>query len=432
MPYSKQIWRDGQIGETPITAARLNHIEQGIADAPDEVYSKLSGVIPGHRTIRPGLRVGVVGNSIEAANQSPELWGAGWTVLVDLTSKGRWSQVVNASAAGSTMPQYVQQFNELILPRIANINTLMIGGAENDIQSRAQDGQSVAEAMLGMRADLTALVGLARSHGLRPILRTTAPHHYTSRHKYIGAWNVWVKNFGAEEGITVLDFHTHLTDFATGNYREGLSQEPLAEAMYPNASAHSTLARYTIDMTVERLLGVHLPSAASITDTGIISANPMFGNLGMDGMPVDYFVSTHPYLEKMVMMGWDPPGNTIEMRPNGTDVVTQVNGPSSGPSAIDATKVSGGDVLEWTQEIIGQGGTVSWTALLAIYAPGGDVYPGYGPIVTAGYGEYKIRRRIVVPEGCTLVQPQFLVSPGYGVVTTSAPTIRNLTREGII
>lgn len=32
MAYEKQEWKDGKDGDTPITADRLNHIEDGIAD----------------------------------------------------------------------------------------------------------------------------------------------------------------------------------------------------------------------------------------------------------------------------------------------------------------------------------------------------------------------------------------------------------------
>lgn len=31
MAYERQTWADGEAGGTPITAARLNHIEEGIA-----------------------------------------------------------------------------------------------------------------------------------------------------------------------------------------------------------------------------------------------------------------------------------------------------------------------------------------------------------------------------------------------------------------
>lgn len=39
MSYSKQTWADGELGATPITAARLNHMEDGIeaADVPTPV-----------------------------------------------------------------------------------------------------------------------------------------------------------------------------------------------------------------------------------------------------------------------------------------------------------------------------------------------------------------------------------------------------------
>ncbi|HYP72809.1 MAG TPA: hypothetical protein VEP72_01875 [Microbacterium sp.] len=33
MAYEPQVWADGEEGETPITAARLNHMEAGIDDA---------------------------------------------------------------------------------------------------------------------------------------------------------------------------------------------------------------------------------------------------------------------------------------------------------------------------------------------------------------------------------------------------------------
>ncbi|MGP5219495.1 hypothetical protein [Arthrobacter rhombi] len=35
MAYEPTTWKDGEDGKTPITAARLNKIEQGIADKAD-------------------------------------------------------------------------------------------------------------------------------------------------------------------------------------------------------------------------------------------------------------------------------------------------------------------------------------------------------------------------------------------------------------
>lgn len=36
MAYSKQEWKDGEDGDTPITAKALNHIETGIADKAEK------------------------------------------------------------------------------------------------------------------------------------------------------------------------------------------------------------------------------------------------------------------------------------------------------------------------------------------------------------------------------------------------------------
>lgn len=36
MAYEKQVWKNGEDGGTPITAERLNHIEQGIADKAEK------------------------------------------------------------------------------------------------------------------------------------------------------------------------------------------------------------------------------------------------------------------------------------------------------------------------------------------------------------------------------------------------------------
>lgn len=50
MAYTKQTWKDGTGGATPLTAARLNHMEDGIkatSDAVDSVSSEfaLDGIV---------------------------------------------------------------------------------------------------------------------------------------------------------------------------------------------------------------------------------------------------------------------------------------------------------------------------------------------------------------------------------------------------
>lgn len=47
MAYTEQEWKDGRAGGTPITASRLNHMEDGIKDASDRadaIESQLGNV----------------------------------------------------------------------------------------------------------------------------------------------------------------------------------------------------------------------------------------------------------------------------------------------------------------------------------------------------------------------------------------------------
>lgn len=50
MAYGKQTWYDGESGGTPITAARLNHIEDGISGVSDSV-SQMSRIWQGSMVI---------------------------------------------------------------------------------------------------------------------------------------------------------------------------------------------------------------------------------------------------------------------------------------------------------------------------------------------------------------------------------------------
>lgn len=56
MPYSEQTWNDGEAGGTPVSAARLTHMETGIGDAL-EAASNLSD-IPDDSTARTNLGLG--------------------------------------------------------------------------------------------------------------------------------------------------------------------------------------------------------------------------------------------------------------------------------------------------------------------------------------------------------------------------------------
>lgn len=51
MPYTPQTWADTAAGGTPLTAARMNHIESGIEDAADAADDALAAISPAPTTL---------------------------------------------------------------------------------------------------------------------------------------------------------------------------------------------------------------------------------------------------------------------------------------------------------------------------------------------------------------------------------------------
>ena len=87
MGYEPQEWADGPGGGTPITAARLNHIEQGVADASgdvawDDLQGKPAVIAAGdtpaqaRQAIGAGtsnLTIGTTASTAKAGNWTPTI-----------------------------------------------------------------------------------------------------------------------------------------------------------------------------------------------------------------------------------------------------------------------------------------------------------------------------------------------------------------------
>ena len=377
---------------------------------------------------RPTARVGIVGDSIEIANQASVGWGNGWPILAMLKSSGRIQMVKNAAVAGTNMDHYLNTQ----LPTLAteDVNTIIIGGAENDIQELVAASNTVPQAMATLRARLDALVSAIHKRGAKPVLRTTAPHYYTPSHQYIVAWNHYVKTYGNNRGIPVADFYRVLVDPATGNYKSGYSQEVLTAAIHPNATSTPLIAQEFVDVVTPGIYA-KVPLSETKSDPGQLSVNPAFLDLsgGAGSIPTGWSSTAVTGVTRSSVQSTGIPGNLYRLAAVGSAAISQINGAAGGATAIDNTDAVGGDVLEWSQTIISDGG-VPWTSQLAIYAPGGNVYPGFSAI--AGAGTFSFVRRVVVPAGMTLIQPQMFIAAGTGTVDFSHPSIRNLTREGLI
>lgn len=373
---------------------------------------------------RPVARVGVIGNSFESYGQTTVSWSDGWVILAMLKSGGKMQMVANAAASGTNMAHYLTTQ----LPALANeqVNTIVVGGAENDIQENYAAAMTVAQSMAVLRARLDAIVTAIRARGAKAILRTTAPHYYTASHQHIVAWNQYLKMYGNLHGIPVADFYRVLVEPSTGNYKSGYSQEALGSAVHPGATARPLVAQEFIDVATPGIYA-KVPLSETSSDAGQLSTNPAF--LTVSTLPTGWSSSAVANVTRSVVTNAAVPGNMYRLAAAGSAAISQINGPASGATSIDTNDCSPGDVLEWSQHIISDGG-VAWTSQLATFATGGNVYPGFAAI--PGAGTFSFVRRVVVPAGMTLIQAQMYIAAGTGQVDFSHPSVRNLTREGLI
>ncbi|WP_255800864.1 head fiber protein [Mycobacteroides abscessus] len=130
MPYTKQTWADGAAGGTPLTAARLSHIEDGIdaattaAEAADSVTAA---------SITDATAVGR--NVLKAADQAAARTaiGAGTSNLVVGTAAtdakpGNYNPPAATPAANGTVKQSAAQANSTatdVAGLVADLNGLL-------------------------------------------------------------------------------------------------------------------------------------------------------------------------------------------------------------------------------------------------------------------------------------------------------------------
>lgn len=107
MAYEKQTWADGEEGNTPITAARLNHIEDGVADATDGVAAAgltASGTYTGDGTDNRTISVGFTPDYVVISGVSSVGSFGGLHIMSAVCGKGSAVAVYNGNTASSSTP----------------------------------------------------------------------------------------------------------------------------------------------------------------------------------------------------------------------------------------------------------------------------------------------------------------------------------------
>lgn len=312
MPYTPQTWVDGQAGGTPVNADRLNHIEQGLADAAagiDTVAQAVTAV-----NARPGNLVVFLGDSITAGSDTNDNLNrsVSWPNYAAIISGQRLQYVYNAGIPGNTTASMLARFDSDVTPYAPAVVTLLCG--TNDLSSRSLSAWS---------ADVAAIVAKVREIGAVPVLATLPPTNTTDYKTAVATFNGWLRRYAATEGLTLLDFYGVLADPTTSDYRAAY----LNDGTHPNPAG--TLAMGQLAATV---LGPLLPNNAPqlcVSDADPLSSiyRGCFGGYTDSVMPTGWVDNASTPAGSVLSYTTDPavPGQLLTLTATNTGALRQLS-----------------------------------------------------------------------------------------------------------
>ncbi len=386
-------------------------------------------------TVKAAPRVVVIGCSIEnlysyrnvGAASSTEQYGRDWPTFAAALSSGRFNMVRNMGTGGETTTQYLARFDTDVLPSLGSAsaqrgNAVFIGGAENDIQ------QSIPIATT--RANIVEMVRRTRAAGATPMLRTTMPHFLSNAiRQSVGAFNQWVRNYGAEAGILVFDFWRQVVDPATGQYLAAYS----ADGVHPNELGSKLLGQHVADTLSGVIPAVTTQLASDPTDTGLLAPARLFLT-DTSGTPTGWNAigGTPAGATRSMVTAAGVPGRLARLTAAATVAGFSISNNSG--AITNGTHAVAGDVLEVCGLVTSTGGAPVSVTISILYNDGIVKNMGRIPIslitVPLNNAQYFVRMP-PLPGGFLYISMTLGIGPGTGTVDFSYPSVRNLTREGI-
>lgn len=378
---------------------------------------------------RPGNRVVPLGASIENLSSfvvkdgngvlTNVSFGKDWPTYAMLLSGGRFNLIQNQAIGGTTTQQFIDRFDTDVAPLAPNL--IPLGSIENDIQSSLT--------MPHHKANIRTLTDKCRSIGAVPVWRTAMPHFTTAVHTPTMAYNAWLKDFCALEGLPCVDFWSVLVDPTTGLYKVGLTAEPGA-GIHPNEQGSFLLAQYWLAQMNSMLPPGAFPLPQASTDTGQLLPTPLF-TTNVSGTPTTWNAIGGSPTGVTRSMVTDPAGYGQLCRhahvASSSAISTQNNS-----GAITTTQVSVGDVLEISGSITSDGG-VPASVVVTITTDGTTPSVSRVPVSNITHALTNATYRMIMPPapaGFVRVQVTLTSGPGTGVVDFGYPVVRNRTREG--
>lgn len=169
-------------------------------------------------------RVVFIGNSIIES----------WTPYFQTMFPGR--QFIGRGISGQTTPQILVRFRQDVIALQPKVVVILAG--TNDIAGNT--GPATLEMIEG---NLTSMVELAKSNGIRVVLTSVLPAYAYKWNpsiepaQIIVALNQWMRDYASKTGITYLDLHSPMAD-----ERGGMKSEYSLDGVHPTEAGYRVMA----------------------------------------------------------------------------------------------------------------------------------------------------------------------------------------------
>lgn len=382
--------------------------------------------------IRTGNRVVVMGASIENlysfVTSTSTSFGHDWPTYAMMLGQGRFNLIANSAIGGETTQDFIDRFDAFVTPYAPDI--VPLGSVENDIQLYLSQGKTLAQMTALFKQNIRILTAKCRAIGALPVWRTAMPHFATGVHTATGAYNAWIKEYCAAEGLPCLDFWSVLVDPTTGLYRVGLTAEPGA-GIHPNEQGLFLLAQYWLQQMDPILPPGSFPVPTSPSDTGLLLPTVDFLT-GSAGTPTTWNAIGGVVANTTRSLVADPLGygNVSRHQHNGSAAATAIQNNSS---TITTAQASVGDVLIISGRYSSDSANCPVNVVVTITTDGTTPSLSRVPVSILNHpvtnGTYKMVLP-PIPAGFLRLQVLLSAGPGTGTVDFTYPVIRNMTREG--
>jgi lysophospholipase L1-like esterase len=382
--------------------------------------------------IRRGNRVVVMGASIENLSSfvtsTSISFGKDWPSYAMLLGQGRFNMIANSAIGGETTQDFIDRFDTFVTPYSPDL--VPLGSVENDIQLYISQGWTLAQMTAAFKTNIKILTAKCRAIGALPVWRTAMPHYQTIVHTATGAYNAWIKEYCAQEGLPCVDFWSVLVDPTTGLYRVGLTAEP-GLGIHPNEQGAFLLAQYWLQQMDSVLPPGSFAVPTSPNDTGLLLPTVDFLT-GSAGTPTTWnAINGNPAGTTRSLVA-DPLGygNVSRHQHVASSTATAIQNNSG---TITTAQASVGDVLIISGRYSSDSANCPVVVTVTITTDGTTPSLSRIPVSIMNHpivnGTYKMILP-PIPAGFIRLQVLLQAGPGTGTVDFTYPVIRNMTREG--